>query len=238
MDVYERKARVYPAIASMAIPTLFAMYSFWPDLKDVHDVKEIIFFVFKGIFPPALVFGAIGFFFRSLFRWISKQLFQFPFVKRNEMYMPTTNYLLWNDSFYGQEKKIRIYTKIKQKYNIHIKPSKFKKSEELDIRKKIADAVASIRKEYKDLQKDKRIVDDYNIQVGFFRNYLGGAIFSFILIFILTALNLFFSFSQEYYSSIIAILSQTLFFALSVLALKSYAKDYAKNLIDFFDTNM
>lgn len=238
MDVYERKARVYPAIVSMVIPTFFAIYLFWSDLKDVQNVKEIIFFILKGIISPALGFGAMGFFFRNLFRWISKQLFQFPFVKRNEMYMPTTNYLLWNDPFYDQEKKTRIYTKLRQKYNIHINPSKFKKSEELDIRKKIAGAVASIRKEYMDFPKDKRIVDDYNIQVGFFRNYLGGAIFSFILIFILTALNLFFSFSQEYYSSIIAILSQTLFFALSVLALKSYAKDYAKNLIDFFDTNM
>lgn len=238
MDVYERKARVYPAIASMAIPALFAIYLFWLDLKDVQDVKEMFFLVLKGIISSAIAGSAMGFFFRSLFRCISKALFQFPFVKRNEMYMPTTNYLLWNDSFYNQEKKTRIYAKIRQKYTIHINPSKFKKSEESEIRKKIADAVASIRKEYMDLPKDKRIIDDYNIQVGFFRNYLGGAIFSFVLIFILVLLNLFYSFRQEYYSSIIAILLQTLFFTLSVLALKSYAKDYAKNLIDFFDTNM
>ena len=122
--------------------------------------------------------------------------------------MPTTNYLLWNDSFYNQEKKTRIYAKIRQKYTIHINPSKFKKSEESEIRKKIADAVASIRKEYMDLPKDKRIIDDYNIQVGFFRNYLGGAIFSFVLIFILVLLNLFLFFSPRilffHYSNFIA----------------------------------
>ncbi len=77
MDVYERKARVYPAIASMVIPTLFAIYLFWPDLKDFQDDKEMFFLVLKGIIPPAIAGNAMGFFFVACFDGFLKHCFNF-----------------------------------------------------------------------------------------------------------------------------------------------------------------
>ena len=77
MDVYERKARVYPAIASMAIPALFAIYLFWLDLKDVQDVKEMFFLVLKGIISSAIAGSAMGFFFVACFDVFQKHCFNF-----------------------------------------------------------------------------------------------------------------------------------------------------------------
>lgn len=237
MDRYEKRARIYPAVVSLLCPGIFMAIIFHDYLPDFNaSVGKLSILASCSI--SALVFGSVGFFMRSVFRVTSKYLFQLPFVKLDETFMPTTNLLLWKDSFYSKEKKQRIYDKIRMKYGIDLLPETVKRMKELDTRKKIAEAVSCIRIDFRRSEGDKRIVENCNIQIGMFRNYLGGAVYACMLITATIVLNGIFSFTGEWVSSVVVIVIQLLFIALSIIGLKMSAKEYAKNLIDYFDTSM
>ena len=227
MDKYERKARIYPAIVAMVIPGIFIAWVFRDVLPIIKELQGGVFYLLEGIIVPALIFSAFGYFMRNLFRSTSKLIFQIPFFKEDESYMPTTNYLLWDNEFFSKEKKKRIYSKILNKYGVNIPIGHVKKKDDPAVRKKIAEAVRLIR-----------VVLDYNIQFGMYRNFLGGSIYSCLLIAGTILMNAFYSFTNEWVSSVIAIVVQVLFIAASIISLKHAASDYAKYLIDYFDKNM
>ena len=71
-----------------------------------------------------------------------------------------------------------------------------------------------------------------------YRNFLGGSIYSCLLIAGTILMNAFYSFTNEWISSILVIVVQVFLIAASIIALKIAASDYAKYLIDYFDTHM
>lgn len=237
MDRYEIKAQVYPAVTSMIVPGVFIAYVLH-DYLNVFNVFSAAPSILMKYSISILFFGAIGFFSRSIFRITSKYIFQLPFVKADESFMPTTNYLLLKDSFFSKEKKLRIYEKIHKKYNIDLSPASTSKKKEIDIRKKIAEAVSCIRNDFREHKGNKQIVENYNIQVGFFRNYLGGAFYACIMIAAIILLNGCLSLTNEWVSSVIAISVQLVLIVVSIIGLKLSAKEYAKSLIDYFDSQM
>lgn len=238
MDKYERKARIYPAIVAMVIPGIFIAWVFRDVLPIIKELQGGVFYLLEGIIVPALIFSAFGYFMRNLFRSTSKLIFQIPFFKEDESYMPTTNYLLWDNEFFSKEKKKRIYSKILNKYGVNIPIGHVKKKDDPAVRKKIAEAVRLIRVDFRKKGNNDSIVLDYNIQFGMYRNFLGGSIYSCLLIAGTILMNAFYSFTNEWISSILVIVVQVFLIAASIIALKIAASDYAKYLIDYFDTHM
>ncbi len=238
MDRYEKYARVYPAIVAMVIPGIFMVLVFWDVLPFVKDAEGYLLKMLEGIIVPVLLFSAIGYFLRNLFRWTSKVIFQIPLFRDDEAYMPTTNYLFWNNDFFTADKKKNIYSKILNKYQINIKEGKVKKKDELAVRKNIAQAVRLIRLDYRKTENNDPIVLDYNIQYGMFRNFLGGSIYSCLLIVATTILNVIYSFTDRWTPLIILIIVQVLLIVASIIFQRKAASDYAKYLIDYFDLKM
>lgn len=238
MDKYELRAIVFPAVVAMVIPGIFIAWVFQDYLWIIKDLKRGLAIVLEGVLTPAILFGAVGFFFRNLFRSTSKFVFQFPFFKDDESFMPTTNYLFWNDNHYTEERKKRIYAKIFDKYHISLPLGKVKKKDELVVRKRIAETVCLIRRDFKEGNNKDSIVLDYNIQFGMFRNYLGGAFYACCMIIVAVVLNAVYSFTDEWISSVLVIVVQTFLIATSIISLKVNANDYAKQLIDYFEQHM
>lgn len=237
MDAYDFKARFLPSIAALAVPAILFGYFFWPDLKTMMEIKEQVSSLIGGILTPAVIASALGYFLQSANQNISKYVFQIPFVGKDGSRLPTTNYLLWNDSFYPTQKKKRLYAKIKSKYGIDILSQKVNKSQEQAVRKDIVDAVSAIRNDYRKNYKDI-IVDNNNIQIGFSRNFLGGTIIAWLMIFVLIAFNLRFGFTNEWVSSVLAISLNTILEAIAILVLNQSSNEYANSLLNFFDTQM
>ena len=238
MDKYERNARFFPAIVAMVIPGLFMTWVFRDKLPFIKEAEGWFFYLLEGFVAPALLFSAFGYFLRSLFRSTSKLIFQIPFFRDDEVNMPTTDYLFWNNDFCTEEKKERIYSKILGKYEINIPIGHVKKKDELAVRKKIAEAVRLIRVDFRKEGNNDSIVQDYNIQFGMYRNFLGGSVYSCLLIAGTILMNALYSFTNEWVSSVIAIVVQVLLIAASIVSLKHAASDYAKYLIDYFDNHM
>lgn len=238
MDKYERRARVYPAIAAMVIPGVFAMWVFQDQLTFIKEAEGWFFHLLEGIVVPALIFSAVGYVLRSVFRSTSKFIFQNPLFKENEIYMPTTNYLFWNDDFFSEEKKERIYSKILDKYQVNIPKGNVKKRDERSVRKIIAEAVEKIRVDFREKGNNDSIVLDYNIQYGMYRNLFGGLVWSCLFIAIIIFMNAFYSFTNEWISSVIVIIMQLFVMEISLVMINLSASEYAKSLINYFDQHM
>ena len=237
-DVYDIKAKLFPSIASLFVPAILYGYIFSSYLNAASEIKDLFFSLLEGILPSALLFSALGFFLQSVNQIISKYLFQAPFFGKDGAYLPTTNNLYWNNLFYSSQKKTKIYTKIQSKYGISIQAKKVNKSAEANVRKDIVDAVNAIRNDYRKNKHNDIIIDNYNIQFGFSRNFLGGSIISASLIILLILLNMSFEFTTESAPFVIAIVFFTFFEAAAILMLDKSSKEYADSLLSYFETQM
>ena len=84
MKNYETYARKYPAIISMLIPAIVTtqiLSSWFSQLQECWGTALSLIGVFV---PVGVVYGAIGYFARQLFRDASKMFFQFPLFKEDE----------------------------------------------------------------------------------------------------------------------------------------------------------
>ena len=112
MNIYEKRARVYPAIVAMVVPVIFTTVFFSGIIKQWLPSWAIALRILVAFVPVATVYAALGYMSRELFRWTSKQLFQFPIFNEDETKMPTTRMLLWSDSSIPDESKKVLRQKI------------------------------------------------------------------------------------------------------------------------------
>lgn len=175
---YYIRGRLFPTILT-SIPLLIFLNSIVA--KFYHDkLSEIL-----NVLPLITNLGlstALVFLMVQLNRLIAKEVFQ-KFFFKDELQMPTTNHLLWKDSFFEQTIKEKIQNKINSKFDIKIQNLTEEQADELKSRKQIVTAVSQIRNSL----RDNKLLLQHNIEYGFFRNLIGGSliatIFS-ILIFI------------------------------------------------------
>ncbi len=165
---YTREARFFPTIIS-AIPILLFQYTFFN--KEISD-----FLVFLGnieIVGNITISIVVLYFVSQLNRFISKTFFE-----KEEIYMPTTDFLLFQNSEYSKEYKKNIYEKLEKDFDIKL-PSKLSQEEdELNSRKKIGNG---------------KLLLQHNIEYGFWRNLSGGS----ILAILFSGITAYLSFTQD-----------------------------------------
>ncbi len=177
MDKYYLKARLLPTILT-ALP-LVSVYVFIlrpylsPYLKEIVPLLPTIGDI---SFPIAIVFFLV-----QVNRTLSKELLQSRFFK-GELKMPTTDFLLYNNSEYSTEMKDKIRKKIKEHFEMEMYDAQRETVDETRSRFLIKEAVGQIRV----LLKDNEMLLNHNIEYGALRNFLGGclqaAFFSLVLI--------------------------------------------------------
>ena len=166
---YELYARKYPAIVAMLIPAALTSYLLLNNFPNIIGIGNIIIESLAYFVPIAIIYGAIGFFARSLFRDASKMIFQFPMFKEDETDMPTTRLLLWNDSKALSKNEIEIIAKkVKDDFGIRLLSQEETIKNPQEARKTIVSAVGKIR----EVTRDNPNLLNYNIDFGFCRNYL------------------------------------------------------------------
>lgn len=171
---------------------------------------------------------AIIYFLVQINRLISKELFQNIFFKE-ELNMPTTNFLLNSDTTLAKSIKSQIVQKIATDFNIHLLDSNAENENEEEARKTISSAVAQVR----NVTRDNSMLLQHNIEYGFVRNLIGGS----VLAAIISIINIFLF--QYTFSNPFAFKLNVVFLGIYILPIilskfliNRYGKCYAKILFE------
>ncbi|MDD2693387.1 MAG: hypothetical protein PHY14_00465 [Candidatus Gracilibacteria bacterium] len=183
---YAIKARFFPTILS-AIPVLLFQYSFLS-----KELSDFLAFLGKMEIAGNITISIVILYFTSqLNRFISKVFFE-----KEEIYMPTTDFLLFQNPEYSEEYKKNIYEKLEKDFNIKLPGKSLQEKDILNSRKRIAEVMSLARKRI----KDGYLLLGHNIEYGFWRNLSGGSIIAIIF----SAITTYLSFYQDKASIFIA----------------------------------
>lgn len=222
LDAYTLKGRIAPAFLSIIIPIMIFNHFYISE----EFSKFVGGFIGAKVISNLSISGVCIFYLSELGRIIGKNVFEKKYFKE-ELYMPTTNFLLFKDSTYSDQHKIKIRKKIKVDFKIDLSTNEEECADELLARTKIVEIMALIRKK---LHANKFLLQ-HNIEYGALRNAIGGSVFGGIF----SIVNIvFFSFVLP--SELARNLSMfTLFIYLMLIAfskiiIEFYGKNYAKIL--------
>jgi hypothetical protein len=169
-DKYNRIARLYPTIIT-ALPFVI-LFSYITTVELKNLLKEIL--VLQILTGVSLTMVTI-YIAMQINRFIAKEFFEKIFFK-NELEMPTTNFLLFTDSEFSKAYKTRLRGQIKTDFNLEINSENDEQNNLLETRKQIVGAVGLIRNKVKNGQ----LLLQHNIEYGFVRNLIGGSVLGFI----------------------------------------------------------
>lgn len=222
---YYIKARLFPTIIC-AIPIL-TLYYFGFSEKVINFIDFLIGYKWVSDITISI---AIIYFMTQINRFISKELFQRLFFK-DEINMPTTNFLLHSGIYFAESTKSRLRKKIQKKFGIELLNKNQEDENKLEARKTIMDAVAQIRNS----TRDNHLLLQHNIEYGFTRNLIGGcAIALLICLFNLYFFNNVVANSLAFYLSLGFGILYLFPIILSKYLLNRYGKYYAKILFEQF----
>lgn len=167
VNKYFIRARFFPTILTAApllvlVNTLLSTY-YYESFERTFDVLPIL--ASLGL-STAFVFLSV-----QINRIISKEVFQKIYFKE-ESKMPTTNQLLWADTFFDKTIKTKIRNKIQTQYGIILLDEQQEQADESKSRSQIVTAVSQIRNSL----RGNDLLFQHNIEYGFFRNLLGGSL--------------------------------------------------------------
>lgn len=171
-NIYYLKSRLFPTILT-SIPALILYNKFATTLY--HDKLENIYIALP-IITDIIFSGAIVFLLVQINRFLSKEIFQRLYFK-DEINMPTTNFLLKSNNQLEITIKQKIEDKIRTKFDISLLSSIEESADETRARKLIAMTVSQIR----NVLRDNTLLLQHNIEYGFFRNLIGGSFLAFIV---------------------------------------------------------
>ena len=167
MDLYQKKARAYPAVLTTILPALYVITTNNDLDWYIRLFNQIGWYKIFPLSVIVLLFGAIGFCCSELIAVISKI---FPLFKEDETQMPTTNLLIYRTSNFTESHIDLILNKIFQDFGKKMPNKSDQIEDEKNSRKAIAEAVPLIR----EVTRKDPILLMINIRYGFFRNFLGG----------------------------------------------------------------
>ena len=225
MDEYTKKARAYPAVIAAivcSIPTTF----FIGHIPCIYDFFADWWHFLLLIIPTALIYGALGFFFRELFRSTSKWLFQFPVFKEDETKMPTTDMLIYSKHLQSSNSINNISEKVKLDYNINLEDEEGQKKDEQNARLKIAEAVKMIRQ---NTRQDQFLLR-YNINYGFWRNLLGGWFWTMLITLALTIISMYLDLGINSIMWCLYVVEFILFMLFMYVFMPQSGREYARQL--------
>ena len=108
-------------------------------------------------------------------RLLAKEIFQRLYFKE-ELFMPTTTHLLWNNYYYDDAIKNKIRDKVQAKFEINLLNPQEEQQNENKARKLILTGVSQIRIAL----KGNAMLLQHNIEYGFWRNLIGGCVLAVI----------------------------------------------------------
>lgn len=168
---YIVKARIYPAVISI-IPIIIFFHFYLNNI--VSDLFNLVINIkWLGDISISVIFIYL---FVQINRFIGKELYEKIYFK-NELYMPTTNYLMHSNEKYSKDYKTKIYSKIKNDFGIELVTHEEEEANNLEARRKIVEAAGQIRQKV----KNGHLLLQHNIEYGFVRNFIGGSTVAFLL---------------------------------------------------------
>jgi len=229
MNTYERHAYLYSSWVAVIIPAVLSMYILYGVLPDIANQYNNLIKIVETVLPVAIIFGAIGYGIRELFRSTSKIIFQFPTFKEDETRMPSTEMLLYSNKKLSENAKnlVRAYVQTDFQYQM---PSKQDEIEDInEARLSVVTGFGMI----KNVTRHHDIVIQSNYRYGFFRNCLGGLLWSFLITFVVV---IFFLCVHSPYTciSLVALFLIVLQAILSYVFMRMAAINYARTVINHY----
>lgn len=221
-DAYSLKGRVLPALFSMILPVIIFNH-FYVSEEFSKFVGDIIG---AKLFSNLTVSLILLYLLSEVGRLIGKNVFERLYFKE-ELYMPTTNFLLFSNSQFSSEHKIKIRQKIKHDFNISLANENGELEDQIEARKKIAEAMALIRNKL----HGNKFLFQHNVESGAMRNVIGGSVLGMLF----SICNIIF-FTIVIKSKLAIIISSItlivyfLFILFSKIIIDFYGKNYAKVL--------
>lgn len=160
---YNLKARVYPTLIAL-VPALLFLYFFIHDLAKLGVIISLI----SSSVLTILCLYFLSDIVRNLGKLVEIKIF------KNELYFPTTEFLLHANAKLSKSKRAQIYDKVKKDYGCILCSAEEEKKDESAARQKIKEAVGMVRQKV----GDGRLVLGFNIRYGFWRNLIGISLFS------------------------------------------------------------
>lgn len=230
-DEYAIKARFLPALLT-AIP--FGFLIAYPFSEYVLSLKDGFEAFAQCSFYVSLVSSI---FIVTIFAWAFLVRLTAKFIEsivfKDELSFPTTELLMWCNTYYPKDIKREIHQRIKNEFDVWLSNEREEETNQVEAATKIARVVARIR----DKVKDGRIVLQYNIHYGAVRNLTAGSIFSFVA----SLLVIWMGYSSQFMQSAMDIgIVLALLYMIVLLTAKFtwgfLGKLYAKELIDEYMT--
>ncbi len=217
MAKYQLYARIVPSILS-SIPALLYQY-FFLNQEIANFLQFLDSLKFIGDITISIV---ILYFISQTNRLIAKKLFE-----KKEIYLPTTNFLLFSNQEYSKEYKQKIYEKIQHTFDIRLPTKNEQEKNEMNSRKRIAEAMSLVRKRI----GNGKLLLQHNIEYGFWRNLIGGTIFAIIF----SGMDAYFAYIQSNASILVLSISLLIVYSIPLFLNKYIIQKvsalYARTLI-------
>lgn len=222
---YYLKARLFPTVLT-SIPMLVFITQvinplYGESLKKVYDILPLL--TNLGIYA-GLVFLSV-----QVNRFVSKEIFQ-QFFFKEDINMPTTNFLLWNNVFFAADTKRAIREKILTSFNIKLLAPLEEQQDDLRARSMIVHAVSQIKNKL----RDNAVLFQHNIEYGFIRNLIGGSLIATLFSVIIFIYALVQKDKVLMNTGVILLFVYSLPVAFSKLFIKRYGRYYGKVLYEQF----
>lgn len=226
-DKYTRIARLYPTILTSIPFVILFSHIVTVELKEF--LKEI--FILQVLTGASLSLIVI-FVAMQVNRFIAKEVFEKSFFK-NELEMPTTNFLLYSDTEFSEAYKTKIREQIKTDFSLTLNNREEESNNILETRKQIVGAVGLIRNKVKNGQ----LLLQHNIEYGFVRNLIGGSALG-VVISVFNTVYLYFVLEEVFLfkTSIVLTIIYLTICCLSKFLINRYGKLYAKRLFQEYLT--
>lgn len=180
---YNTKARKYPAYLSLAIPIVLGVAMGVQDMVGTSMwIKALTYLLSISAISAALLF-LLRFSLRSIAKFYPERILFCDRLK------PTTRILYSNDNTYSEEQKTGIRKKIMGKKKIDLQKYRPKTYKNKKYVKRVDEAVKWLL----DVTRFDEILFEHNYMFGFWRNLTAALLVDAILVFVLAAINKWYS---------------------------------------------
>lgn len=229
MNEYERHAYLYSAWSALLVPCLLTIWITWSILPSELDTFHMIQKTLGIVASSAVVYAALGFYIRELFRSTSKMIFQFPMFKENETRMPTTELLLWKNKLLSRSQIEQLHHKLQAQYDYLMLDEQQEYADELEARRNIVGAVGIM----KEATRGNKMLLQCNYRYGYQRNLLGGLVWSFMIVLLLLIAS--YVYNLKYMAGCwLALIFVLIQGVVAFFIMKYAARNYARTLIITF----
>lgn len=229
INEYERHAYLYSAWTALLIPCMVTIWVTWSVLPSKLDTLHIILKALGIVASSAVVYAALGFYIRELFRCTSKLIFQFPMFREDETKMPTTEFLMWKNKKLSHTQIEQVHHIMQSQYNYMMLTAQQENDDEQEARRNIVGAVGIM----KEATRGNKMLLQCNYRYGYQRNLLGGLVWSFMIVLLLLIAS--YVYNLKYMAgcwlALILVLIQGV---VAFIFMKYAARNYARNLIITF----